>query len=125
MAQTQRTHDSISYNGNTTTISNLRDAFASGNVVQAANVFDLIAMINSWNGHTHNYTDAYQLATYGDNGDRNNYIESKNTGTHDEANSVAYVADGDLITAAGVNDAVNTVNKLRSHYHVINDRTAI
>jgi hypothetical protein len=126
MAQTQRTHDSISYNGNTTTISNLRTAFTSGNVVTAADVNSLIGLINAWDNHTHTYTDAYQLATFGDNGDRANYTESKTTAAHDQAQAnIANVSTGNIITAAKHNEMANNCTNLTSHSHIINDRTAI
>jgi hypothetical protein len=123
MAQRSQTPDSISYNGNTTTIANLRTAIASGNTVTAAAINDLIGMINSWDNHTHTYTDLYQTATFGNNGDRGTYSESKTTAKHDEDSSdVSTVSVGDTITAAKHNEMKNVANKLRSHYHVINDR---
>jgi hypothetical protein len=125
MAQRNVNPDSISYNGNTTTISNLRTSIAAGNTVTASAINDLIGMINSWDNHTHTYTDYYQQATFGNNGDRNNYQESKTTNKHDEDSSdVATVSVGDTITAAKHNEMKNVANKLRAHYHVINDRTS-
>jgi diphthamide biosynthesis methyltransferase len=117
--------DSISYNGNINTISDLRTYIASGNVVRADKTNDLINMINSWDNHTHTYTDYYQQATFGNNGDRTNYEESKTTNRHDEDSSdVGTVSVGDTITAAKHNEMRNVTNKLRAHNHVINDRTS-
>jgi hypothetical protein len=130
MAQRNVNADSISYNGNTTTIANLRTAIASGNTVTAAAINDLIGMINAWDNHTHTYTDYYQQATFGNNGDRTNYQESKTTDKHDEEGggllsfNIFTVNAGDTITATKHNEMKNVANKLRSHYHVINDRTS-
>lgn len=125
MAQRNQSPDSISYNGNSTTIANLRTAIASGNVVTAADINSLKDMINSWDNHTHTYTDMYQTATFGNNGDRNTYTEAKTTGKHDEDNTnVAAVSAGDTITASHHNTMAGVCNDLRSHNHNINDRTS-
>jgi hypothetical protein len=125
MAQRSQTPDSISYNGNTTTISNLRTAIASGKTVTASAINELISMIGSWDNHTHTYTDRYQQATFGNNGDRTTYEENKTSAQHDQAGTnPSAVAAGDLITAAKHNQMKDVVNKLRSHKHSINDRTA-
>jgi hypothetical protein len=130
MAQTERNQDSISYNGNTTTITNLRAAMKSGSVVRASDMNDLSSMIRSWDNHTHTYTDSYQLATFGNNGDRTNYTESKTTDKHNEDTALANEPLGGLTTSSSiaaytVNEMVRVVNKLRAHNHNINDRTAI
>jgi hypothetical protein len=125
MAQRQVNHDSISYNGNTTTISNLRAAIQAGEVIEAADINSLRSMINSWDNHTHLYTDQYSKATFGNTGNRNTLSESKRTDAHDQAQAnVAAVSAGDLITAAHHNNLRDVVNKLRSHKHNINDRTS-
>jgi hypothetical protein len=116
--------DSISYNGSTDTISDLRTYIASGNVVRADKTNDLINMMNSWDNHTHTYTDYYQLATYGNNGDRSDYTENKTTSVHNENSSdVGNVSVGETITAEKHNQMKTVVNKLRAHYHDIDDRT--
>jgi hypothetical protein len=127
MAQRSQTPDSISYNGNTTTISNLRTAFTAGNVVTAADINSLIGMINAWDDHTHTYTDLYQTATFGNNGDRGTYSENKTTSYHDQENvysDISEVASGDIITAEKHQEMHNSVGMLIQHRHNINDRTS-
>ena len=125
MAQTQRNADSISYNGDQTLINRVRENIQAGSVVDAEDINDIIDLMNAWDNHTHTYTDMYQTATFGNNGDRNTYTENKTTAKHDEDSSdVGGVNAGDLITAAKHNEMKNVANKLRAHNHVINDRTS-
>ena len=126
MAQRNQLPDSISYNGpGATAITNLRGKISSGGVVYAEDVNTLIGWLNSWDNHTHTYTDLYQTATFGNNGDRGTYTEAKTTAKHNEDNSdLATVTVGTTITAAKHNELVNVANDLRAHYHVINDRTS-
>jgi hypothetical protein len=77
------------------------------------------------NGHYHTYDDAYQLTTYGNNGDRNNYYEDKNTGGPDATNTAPTdTASNTTITASRHNELKDAINQLRNHNHSINDRTA-
>jgi hypothetical protein len=126
MAQRSVNHDSISYDGpGGLLIADWRSKIASGKEIEAAPIDQMINVINAWDNHTHTYTDYYQRATFGNSGDRTNYEETKTTGKHNEDSSnVGGVDAGDLITAAKHNEMKNVVNKLRSHYHTINDRTA-
>jgi diphthamide biosynthesis methyltransferase len=126
MAQRTVNHNSISYDGpGATAITNLRAKIEAGDVVYAADINTLIGWMNSWDNHTHTYTDYYQQATFGNNGDRNNYEESKTTAKHDQDSSdIGTVTAGNLITAAKHNEMKDVANRLRAHYHVINDRTS-
>jgi hypothetical protein len=77
------------------------------------------------NGHYHTYDDAYQLATYGNTGDRNNYYEDKNTTYADDRTTAPTDTASDTsITATRHNQLRDSINILRIHYHQINDRTA-
>ena len=127
MAQRQVNPDSVSYNGESAaTFTSLRNSIKAGNVVTAANINSVISMINKWDNHTHTYTDRYQQATFGNNGDRNLYQESKTTAKHDQASTdVPAVAVGDTITASKHNAMTGQVNNLQNgHRHIINDRTS-
>lgn len=109
----------------TTIISDLRAAIQAGNTVDAADVNKLITFINDWDNHTHSYTDRYQQATFGNNGDRTLYQRDITSAKHDQDNTnVAAVAVGDVITAAKHNEMRGVCNDLRSHNHQVNDRTS-
>ena len=125
MAQRQVNADFISYNGDQTLINRVRENIETGNVIDAEDINDIIDLMNAWDNHTHTYTDFYQLATFGNNGDRNTYQESKTTGQHDQNSSnVGTISRGNIITASKHNEMKNVVNKLRVHFHNINDRTS-
>ena len=125
MAQTQRNQDSISYNGDQTLINRVRSNIQTGSVIDAEDINDIIDLMNAWDNHTHTYTDMYQTATFGNTGDRNTYTENKTTAQHDEASSnVGAISRGNTITASKHNEMKNVVNKLRVHFHNINDRTS-
>ena len=122
MAQTERDPKSNNYPSNSP-IAGLRGQIASGQPIDAADINSLVSLINSWVGHTHTYDDAYQLATFGDNGDRNNYYEDKAT-ENSGVSTMNGVSGGDLITAAKHNEMRDRCNSLRGHDHTINDRTS-
>lgn len=122
MATTERSPKANSFPSNSP-ITGLRSEIAAGSTVDATDINGLISLINSWLGHTHTYDDAYQLATYGNNGDRTNYYEDKATASI--GGSVGSISVGTTITAAKHNEMKDKINALRSHAHTINDRTAI
>lgn len=127
MAQTLRNAKALVYtdSGNqAANISALRGSIATGNTCTASNINTLIGMINNMLGHYHTYDDAYQLATYGNTGDRNNYYEDKNT---DRGNSfpsnIGTIDSSTTITAAKHNEMAGACRTIRDHSHNINDRT--
>ena len=127
MAQDARTANSLIYTNSGSQageISSLRAAIASGSIIYANDLNRISTLINNMNGHYHNYTDYYQMAYYGNTGDRNNYTEGKNTAGPDSITSsptdTAFNTD---ITASRHNQLKDAVNNIRSHYHSINDRT--
>jgi hypothetical protein len=122
MAQSERTPKSNSYPSNAP-IAGLRGQIAVGQTVDAADINGLINLINGWIGHTHTYDDAYQLATYGDNGDRTNYYEDKTT-SNTGLSTIGGVSAGTTITAAKHNEMKDRCNSMRGHNHSINDRTS-
>jgi hypothetical protein len=77
------------------------------------------------NGHVHTYDDAYQLATFGNTGDRNNYYVDKNTNNIDAVTSApTNTASDTTITASRHNELRAAINQLRVHFHGIDDRTS-
>lgn len=102
-------------------IAGLRNNIQSGNNINASDITSLINLINSWLGHYHTYDDAYQLATFGNNGDRGNYYEDKNTASI--GGSIPGISQGDTIFADKHNDMRNKINTLGNHNHTIDDRT--
>ena len=125
MAQTERTAKSLTWTGSgslSTDIANLRAVINVGQPISATNINSLVGLINNAISHYHTYDDAYQLATYGNNGDRNNYYENKNTASTGISNP-ATVASGNVINASDHNSLRNAIDSLRTHNHSINDRT--
>jgi hypothetical protein len=124
----ERTAKSISWPANTdqaAELASLRTAIQSGNTIFANDLNRVATLINNMNGHYHTYDDAYQLATYGNTGDRTNYTESKNTATPDSITSApTNTAANTTITAARHNELKDAINNIRQHYHEINDRTS-
>ena len=127
MATTERTAKALVYTNSGSQageISSLRTAIASGSTIYANDLNRISTLINNMNGHYHTYDDAYQLATYGNSGDRGNYYEDKNTAGPDSiTSSPTDTALNTDITASRHNQLKDAVNNIRSHYHSINDRT--
>lgn len=123
-AQVTRTANSQNGTVSLTTVNTLRGNMASGKVLYAADVNSLISMYNTMVGHTHTYTDAYQLATFGNNGDRNNYTENKTTTAPVSAAGIAGVTANTVVYASQHNSIAAQSRILQSHYHQINDRTS-
>jgi SOS-response transcriptional repressor LexA len=120
--QTERSPKSNSYPSNNP-ISGLRTQIAAGQPIDAVDINGLIDLINEWIGHTHTYNDAYQLATYGNNGDRTDYYEDKETG-NTALSTIGQVSAGSMISSDKHNEMRNRCNSLRGHDHTINDRTS-
>lgn len=120
--------DSLTFTGSgghAAEISSLRTAVASGNTIYANDLNRIGTMINDMNGHYHTYTDQYQAATFGNNGDRATYTESKNTGGPDSiTSSPTDTAANTTITASRHNELKDSINAVRQHYHEIDDRTS-
>lgn len=121
MATTTRSPKANVYPSNSI-ISTLRANIASNNTITSSDINNLIGLINNWLGHYHTYDDAYQLATYGNNGDRNNYYVDKNSAAI--GGSVGGVTSGQSIAASKHNEMRNSIATLASHTHSIDDRTS-
>jgi hypothetical protein len=126
--RTERTAQLITWpagNDQAAELASLRTAIQSGNTIFANDLNRIGTLINNMNGHYHTYDDAYQLATFGNTGDRTNYIESKNTGGPDAtATAPTNTAADTSITASRHNELKDSINQLRYHNHSIDDRTA-
>jgi hypothetical protein len=109
----------------TAELASLRVAVASDQIIYANDLNRIGAMINNMNGHYHTYTDLYQNATFGNNGDRSAYTESKNTAGPDHIVAApTNTAANTTITASRHNELKDSINAIRYHYHEINDRTS-
>jgi hypothetical protein len=128
MAQTERNPKSITWTGLgslATDIANLRAVIAADQVISAANLNTLSSLLNNAMAHYHTYDDAYQLATFGNNGDRNNYYVDKNSNPPAlRPGDLPGVAASSTIEAAHHNKMKDAARFLRTHYHSIDDRTA-
>ena len=128
MATTERTAKALVWpdsGSQAAEIASLRGSISSGQIVRATDLNRIGTLINNMNGHYHTYDDAYQLATYGNNGDRNNYYEDKNTTYADDRTTAPTDTASDTsITATRHNQLRDSINILRIHYHQLNDRTA-
>jgi hypothetical protein len=125
MAKTERPFSGLTINS-AAEISSLRTAITSGNTIYANDLNRIATLINEMNGHYHTTTsDAYQLPTYGNTGDRTEYYESKSTGGPDATiTAPTNTAADTAITASRHNELKDSINQVRTHYHEINDRTA-
>ena len=128
MAQTQRNFSQLTIpnGGPGAEIISLRTSVVSGEVVRATDINRIATLINNMNGHYHGTTeDAYQLATFGNTGDRTNYYQTNYTNPPDSVNNVgtSTLADSS-ITATRHNELATAINNIRSHYHAIDDRTS-
>jgi hypothetical protein len=127
MATTERTAKALNWTNSgsqSAEIASLRTAVAAGNTIFANDLNRIATLINNMNGHVHTYDDAYQLATFGNTGDRNNYYEDKNTNSIDASVSApTNTASDTTITASRHNELKDAINQLAYHSHGINDRT--
>jgi hypothetical protein len=128
MAQTERTAKALNWTNSgsqAAEITSLRTAVAAGNTIFANDLNRIATLINNMNGHVHTYDDAFQLATFGNTGDRNNYFENKNTNNIDAVTSApTNTASDTTITASRHNELRAAINVLRAHFHGIDDRTS-
>ena len=128
MAQSERTAKALNWTNSGSQageIASLRGAVAAGNTIFANDLNRIATLINNMNGHVHTYDDAYQLATFGNNGDRGNYYVDKNTNNIDAVTSApTNTASDTTITASRHNELRAAINELRVHLHGIDDRTS-
>ena len=128
MAQTEKNFESLTFTDSgslATEIATLRTNIQAGNNIVATDLNRIGTLINNLNGHYHTVQDAYQLATFGNNGDRGNYFETKNTSAPDAITSAPTdTASNTTITDTRHNALATSVNELRAHYHTIDDRTS-
>lgn len=137
MAQTQKTSTAVLYGPGVTAqditnlITQLKDAIGVGKTIYANDMNEIARLINLMNGHYHNYSDDYQLATYGNTGDRNSYTESRDTALADDFTNPNNVPNAGLsevgasISVNRHNALANAVNTIRVHNHSIVDRYSI
>jgi hypothetical protein len=122
MATTERSPKANSFADNSP-ITGLRNNIAAGNTINLSDMNSLINLANSWLGHYHTYDDAWQLATYGNNGDRGNYYEDKNTSVVSNFGAIPTVTSGDTVTSLTQAFLQQRIGVLEIHSHEINDRT--
>lgn len=133
MATTERSPKYNQAYVNNGPITTLRTNIQAGNTVTYSDISTLAGMMYNWLGHYHTYDDAYQLATYGNNGDRNNYYEDKSSGSVNNGTSTSNWPSaqtgkfpsgiGATITAEYHNAMKADTAALASHSHQIDDRT--
>jgi hypothetical protein len=107
-------------------LASLRTAIQSGNTIFANDLNRVATLINNMNGHYHTYDDAKQLATYGNTGDRTNYIVAISTGVaQDTTSAPTNTAVNTTITASRHNELKDAINNIRNHNHEIGDSTTL
>jgi hypothetical protein len=107
-------------------LASLRTAIQSGNTIFANDLNRVATLINNMNGHYHTYDDAKQLATYGNTGDRTNYIVTISTGvSQDTTSAPTNTAANTAITAARHNELKDAINNIRNHNHELGDNTSL
>jgi hypothetical protein len=107
-------------------IASLRGSVTSDSLIYASDINRIATLINNLNGHYHSYDDAYQLATYGNTGDRTDYYQyDVTTSAPDAVQTVGTSTAADtLIEATRHNELANAINELKQHFHTIDDRTS-
>jgi hypothetical protein len=107
-------------------IASLRGSVTSDSLIYASDINRIATLINNLNGHYHSYDDAYQLATYGNTGDRTDYyLYDVTTSAPDAVQTVGTSTAADtLIEATRHNELANAINELKQHFHTIDDRTS-
>jgi hypothetical protein len=142
MAQIARNPDSINIGGKTPAVRTaeftaLKANIGSGKKIFFSDISNLKQYILEACGHYHVYTDAQQLATYGNNGDRTNYYHVGGAQTYDlvsRFNDTTYpitpptnnttFKQGGTITKDDYNALVNWTLLAGNHYHHITDYTS-
>jgi hypothetical protein len=128
MATTERNAKALNWTNSgsqAAEIASLRDAVSAGNTIFANDLNRIATLINNMNGHVHTYDDAWQLATFGNTGDRTNYLEDKNTNSIDQVvTAPTDTASNTTITASRHNELRNAINAIAYHVHGIDDRTS-
>jgi len=127
MATTERSPKANIFPDNSP-ITTLRNNIVAGNNITASDINSLTNLINAWKGHYHTYDDAWQLATYGNNGDRGDYYEDKNTGPAVRTITELFTLPGQVSSGAEIttlqhNEMRFIVSVVGSHVHRIDDRT--
>jgi hypothetical protein len=127
MATTERTAKALVWTDSGSQageIASLRGAISSGETIRATDLNRIGTLINNMNGHYHTYDDAYQLATFGNTGDRTDYYENKNTDGPDVTNAApTNTAANTTINASTHNELKDAINQIRLHNHSIDDKT--
>ena len=124
MAQTERTTTLVNGGIDTATIATLRGNIDVGKPIRASDLTFIKNMVNNANGHYHSYYDVAQSATYGNNGNRNTYADTRDSGGVDTTRTVTEsVSSGASITTAMHNDLALSINELRNHTHSAYDAT--
>jgi len=127
-AQREITPDSQTGTASSATITSLRSSMVAGAIITASDMTSLLNMYNSMIGHYHTYTDLYQSATFGNNGDRNTYTEVKSTAAAASGASVVQTITSNAntsipIIAATHNALAYNSRILQLHEHSLDDRT--
>lgn len=126
MAQSERTAKALVWTDSgsqAAEIASLRGSISSGEIVRATDLNRIGTLINNMNGHYHTYDDAYQLATYGNTGDRTNYYVDKNTGGPDSIiTAPTNTTANTTITASRHNELKQSIDDIRTHLHSIDDK---
>jgi hypothetical protein len=108
----------------TTNVSNAVASFVAGGTIRASHFNYIIDSVNQMNGHNHTWTDYYQRATYGNNGDRANYEQTSTSNGPNGVSGLTGRTVGQIIYASAHNDCLTSVTALASHTHTENDRTS-
>lgn len=124
-------------NTSATNIAILRARMQPGQIIVKSDILLLITLINNFGGHYHTYEDLVQEATFGNNGDRNRYAETRDTGVarYDPFDPSPFIQVGQStidvisasqsrVTSSHTNSVATQVRNLLRHSHVIFDKIA-
>lgn len=98
----------------------------AGQIIRASDLNAIATQLNQMINHTHNFTDKYQQATYGNNGDRNNYSQTSTSNGPDGVGTLnSTVGAGQVIDHSHANTLINYISPIAYHRHYENDRNSI
>jgi hypothetical protein len=123
-----------------TNLAILRARMQAGQIIFKSDMLLLNNLIHDYLGHYHTYQDLVQRADSGNNGDRDTYVETRNSGVPSyglntsgveqfipdfRTAAASYInAPGNRIANQVTNIFANQVRSLRTHTHVIFDKIA-
>jgi len=121
MSQIQTTTSKPTLSFTKTDLDNLSLSFDQGDIATLTAINTLIDYMQELNTHTHTVTDI-TYEEYGNASSSRSSSYTATTGAPNNSSTVSNKSQGDLIDDYEIDQLVNAINTLNSHYHSINDQ---